>query len=158
MPEVFRPIPSLGQIGEVDWHDAAVFQHPAALGRQLEPSNEVDLRRLRAEVVADPAGPVEEVRIVPGEAEEDEGALHHGLLHEVNERGEADRVAPVVFFGEDERLVGGERTMQLHDPGDSGRRDLRRRPDDVVGSPEHVDLRALQQGVPVRRENICPGQ
>ena len=146
------------QRGQVDRRHVAGVQQQALRAGQIEQPAQVDVRGVAAEVVADPPGPVQEVRVVPREAQQADGVLHDRLLREVDERGELPRVRPEVLLGQHERPVRRERPVQLDDPGAGGPGDLLGAADDGVPLPQALGGGALEQRVVVRGEDVRPGE
>ena len=73
-----------------------------------------------AEVVVDPANPLQEVRIVAGESDQAERVLQEGLANRVHEGSEFVGISPVVLVGDDERAVGRKAAVELDDSGAIG--------------------------------------
>ena len=109
-------------------------------------------------MISNPTGPVEEIGILPREADQQEDRLHHRLLDGVHERGEPDRVFTIVLLRNDEGKVSRDGSVELDYSRAGCQRNLVYLADDVVRRRRNLVGRSLQKGVPIGGEDVAPWQ
>ena len=109
-----------------------------------------------AEIVVDPADPLQKVRIVAGEADQAESVLQEGLADHVHEGSEVAGISPVVLVGDDERAGGRQAAMQFDDSRAIGVSEVVGLEYDVVPLGDDGTTGAFEKRVVVRSENVGP--
>ena len=156
MAEVVRPpITDSRMSREVNGNDVARLQHSSARTRHSKVASQIDLRSGVAKVVAHPAGPMKEVRIVTRESEKENHGLHHRLLHSIHERRVRAWVRPIGFLCQNEWRVW-QRPVQLDDARATTRWQITSGADNGVWAFRNLLAGGFEERVPIRGKDIAP--
>lgn len=139
---------------QIDGRDASTLEKGAFRVCTPQRSDQINRRMMFSQLVANPAGPFQKIRIVSGEAEEYERIFNQGLSHGIDERSETSRIGSIVLFRDDEGRLRRKRAVKLDDPGRDSRGQFMRRGYRLIVSP--VNVGSFEQRIVICREHIGP--
>jgi hypothetical protein len=108
--------------------------------------------------VANPADPLQKVRVGTREANEHKGILHERLLNRIYEWGVLGRICTVILFGNDIWSPIRHTTVKLEDAWLSANWKIIDRYNDLIATLQHIRKRALKERIIIGREHVRPRQ